>query len=254
VKVVVTRPEPDASSLADRLTSLGFTPLVCPVMTIEFDTGTQPALDTYQAILVTSANGLRALEQTRNAERLKSTALIAVGSASAKLAQTLGYAKVIEAGGNVQSMAALACDQLQPGKGPLLYVTGTSRAGDLKTDLETHGFKVDQLELYTAKPLSSLPEQIVRHLAAGEDCAVLLYSARTAKIWANLLRQAGLAGTASSMLHLCISHAVADQLRSSLQGPLTIEVVNLPGDDAMLAALEKRKSQVRSDTPPENPM
>jgi hypothetical protein len=55
-------------------------------------------------------------------------------------------------------------------------------------------------------------------------------------------------------LHLCISHAVADQLRSSLQGPLTIEVVNLPGDDAMLATLEKRKSQVRSDTPPENPM
>jgi uroporphyrinogen-III synthase len=160
VKVVVTRPEPDASRLAERLKSLGHVPLVCPAMTVRFAPGAQPAAEAYQAILITSANGMRALEQTRNAAQLRSTPVVAVGATSAKLAASLGYHHVLEADGNVKSLAMLVADRFDPGKGPLLYVTGTSRAGDLKTDLETHGFKVDQLELYTAKPLSSLPEQI----------------------------------------------------------------------------------------------
>ena len=86
MKVVVTRPEPDASSLAERLKGLGHVPIVCPVMTIRFDTSVEPAADAYQAILITSANGLRALEQTRNAAQLKSTPVVAVGATSAKLA------------------------------------------------------------------------------------------------------------------------------------------------------------------------
>lgn len=254
MKVVVTRPEPDASSLAERLKRLGHVPIVCPVMTIRFDTSVEPAADAYQAILITSANGLRALEQTRNATQLKSTPVVAVGATSAKLATSLGYGHVLEAGGNVKSLAELAADQFDPGKGPLLYVTGTSRAGDLKADLERLGFTVERLELYTAHPLDRLPGEIASELQAADAAVILLYSARTAQIWAKLLQQAGLTRIATSLLHICLSQAVADQLRSSLQGPLAIEVVNTPGDDAMLAALEERKPTVRPDTPPQNPM
>jgi uroporphyrinogen-III synthase len=254
VKVIVTRPEPDASRLAERLKSLGHVPLVCPAMTLRFNPGAQSAADAYQAILITSANGLRALEQTRNTAQLKSTPVVAVGATSAKLAASLGYNRVLEADGNVKSLALLVADQFDHGKGPLLYVTGTSRAGDLKADLETHGFEVERVELYTAEPVHKLPVEIASELQAADGVVVLLYSARTAHIWAKLLQQAGLERTATSLLHICLSHAVADQLRSSLQGPLAIAVVNTPSDDAMLAALEERKSTVRPDTQPQNPM
>lgn len=237
MSVIVTRPEPDAGRLAAQLSAKGFEPLVCPLMQIVFDeTAVIPGRD-YQAILATSANGLRALEARGLTENLKATQVIAVGPASARLAGELGFARVSEAEGNVEALADLTRQTLSPDQGPLLYVTGKSRAGDLKADLEQDGFEVDRVELYEAAPAGGLGSSIVEAIRDGNAEAVLLYSPRTARIWARLANQEGLATALSGLRHVCLSQAVADALYAELGRNLTIVVASSPDDDAMLQAL-----------------
>ena len=235
--VIVTRPEPDAGQLAGRLSAEGHEPLVCPLMQIVFDeTATIPQRN-YQAILATSANGLRALDAKGLVESLKDTRVIAVGPASARLAANQGFATVSEAAGNVEALADLVRQTLSPNQGPLLYVTGKSRAGDLKADLERDGFKVERAELYEAAPAGLLEPKVSDAVRNGDADAVLLYSPRTARIWARLVNQENLAPALPGLRHICLSQAVADALSAELGRNLTIVVASSPDDDAMLEVL-----------------
>jgi uroporphyrinogen-III synthase len=237
MSVIVTRPEPDAGRLAGRLTADGYEPLVCPLMQIVFDETAMIPQREYQAILATSANGLRALEARGLTDSLKTTQVIAVGPASARLAGELGFAQVSEAAGNVEALADLVRQTLSPDQGPLLYVTGKSRAGDLKADLERDDFEVDRVELYEAAPAGQLDLSIAEAIRNGGTDAVLLYSPRTARIWARLVSQEDLAPALSGLRHVCLSQAVADALYKELGRNLTIVVASSPDDDAMLEAL-----------------
>ncbi len=235
--VIVTRPEPDAGRLAERLSEKGYEPLVCPLMQIVFDGKAEIPQRDYQAILVTSANGLRALESGGLVESLKGAQVIAVGPASARFAGELGFAKVSEAAGSVEALADLVRQTLARDGGPLLYVTGKSRAGDLKADLERGGFDIDRVEVYEAAPAGQLDSSIVETIRNGEADAVLLYSPRTARIWAKLVRQDGLAADIAGVRHVCLSQAVADALYQELGRNLTVAVASRPEDDAMLEAM-----------------
>jgi uroporphyrinogen-III synthase len=238
VAIVVTRPEPDGSRLAHRLAGLGYEPVLCPLMQIEVDPDAVIAADReYQALLVTSANGLRAISRTGQAERLVAIPLIAVGPASARLAAELGFADVCEAAGDVKAVADLVRRTLSATDGPLLYVTGNARAGDLKGDLEKDGFAVDRLEAYSAVPATQLDEACAAAIRSGDVDAVMLYSPRTARIWARLIKSQGLADKAEDLLHICLSPAVADAVNAEFGQNLTNVVASAPNDDAMLEAL-----------------
>ncbi len=63
MRVLVTRPEEDASALAAALAARGFDALVEPMLSVAPAPGVTPPLDLdgVQALLFTSANGVRAL-------------------------------------------------------------------------------------------------------------------------------------------------------------------------------------------------
>ena len=238
MSIIVTRPEPDGSSLAQRLSSQGYATLLCPLMRIEADPGAVvPAGRKYQALLITSANGLRAIEQAGQLEHLLVLPVIAVGPASARLATAMGFADVREAGGDVKAVADLVGQTLTPAGGPLLYITGKARAGDLKGDLENGGFTVDRLEAYSAVPTGALDEDTITAIRSGEADTVLLYSPRTARIWARLVKSHDLTDEAAAMTRICLSQAVADAVNAEFGQDLTNVVANAPNDDAMLEAL-----------------
>lgn len=249
--VIVTRPEPDGSRLAQRLAGQGYEPLLCPLMRIEVDPDVMVTPDrAYQALLVTSANGLRAMEENGQLDRLLGIPVIAVGPASARLAGSLGFADVREAAGDVKAVAELVRQTLSAADGPLLYVTGKARAGDLKGDLENDGFAVDRLEAYSAVPAAGLDEHAVSAIRSGKAEAVLLYSPRTARIWAKLIKSQGLSDEAAALDHICLSPAVADAVNAEFGRDLTNVVASAPNDDAMLEAL----ANSRKNKPPETDM
>ena len=239
MKVIVTRPEPDGPVLAGRLARLGYEAVQAPLMTIRFaDSASLPA-EPVQALLVTSANALRALEHLGNAGPLLDVPVLAVGPASARQARELGFSDIRQAEGNVEGVARLATDTLSSSGPPLLYVTGTSRAGDLKGDLQAAGFTVKRCELYSAVTLEALPDKVAALLMSGEPSTVLLYSPRSARTWLDLVMASQAAGNLSSVKHLCLSEAVAKMLVPSVSQQSRIAVAEAPNDDAMIRLLQQ---------------
>src|SRR5262245_57364398 len=91
MRVLITRPRPDADALADRLHAMGHATIIEPLIDIEFANGPDLDLQGAQALLVTSANGARAAAR-RTRER--TMPLIAVGPASAAEAKAQGFTDI----------------------------------------------------------------------------------------------------------------------------------------------------------------
>lgn len=240
MQLLVTRPEQDAADLARMLEALGHTVVLEPLLRIEPVAGAVVAEKSYQALLVTSANGVRALAQSPQFGRLKTTPVLAVGRASGEAAQAAGFASVRDAAGDLEDLARLVADTCDPAAGPLLYAAGRRVSGDLKGLLERRGFSVDRAVLYEAVESAALSAETAGHLRRRELDGVLLYSPRTARIWAGCAIAAGLADAALSISHFCLSDAVAETLSQRLgQMPADVRVANAPNEEALMAVLSR---------------
>jgi len=233
VRFIVTRPEEEARAVAARLAAAGHEVVLAPLLSIVGRSAAIPQND-YHAVLVTSANGARALARHPDGARLKDVAVQAVGPASAAAMREAGWCCVGQAGGDVKALIAAVRRDLDPASGPLLYVRGETVSGDLEGVLRAAGFAVDRVVLYAAEPAAALPEAAATALAEQRADGVLLYSPRTAQIWVRLVAAAGLGGAAAKLRHLCLSQAVAVQVGAAFpQAP--VAVAERPDEEAMVA-------------------
>lgn len=235
MRLLVTRPEEDSAPLADALSALGHEAVLAPLLDIRFLEGAELPEAAWQALLVTSANGVRALVRHDHAASLLSLPVLAVGPASADAARAAGFVKVEAAGGDVGSLAEHVGKALDPAAGPLLHVAGSAVAGDLAGMLEARGFSVTRAVLYEARLASALPEAARAALEEGTLDGVLLYSPRTARAFASLVRKAGLEARVTGLAAFCLSQAVADAL-DDLPG-LTVKIAREPDQAALIALL-----------------
>ena len=191
MRALVTRPRAEATALAAALAGRGIAALLEPLLEIVYrDLGYPLDLAGVQAVLCTSANGVRAFARLSQERALP---LFAVGEATAARAQAEGFSDVHSAGGAVGDLVALVSGRLRPDAGRLLHVAGSLVAGDLSGELRARGFTVDRAVLYEARPVAALSAATVRALAAGIVDFALFFSPRTAAIFARLADQAGLA-------------------------------------------------------------
>jgi uroporphyrinogen-III synthase len=232
VRFIVTRPEHDAAAVAATLEGAGHEVVLAPLLAIVGRSAVIPQRD-YRAVLVTSANGARALAGHPDRERLRSVEVHAVGPASAAAARAAGFG-VRQAGGDVDALIAAVRRHVDPADGPLLYVSGETVAGDLEGALSATGIAVDRVVLYAAQPAAALPGAAATALAEsrGSD-AVLIYSPRTAEIWVRLVTAAGLAQAAAGRGHLCLSQNVAARVRAAFPAA-PVKVAVRPDEDAMI--------------------
>ena len=105
LRALVTRPREEAETLAAALAARGVDALIEPLLTVEFGTAATPDLAGVQAILCTSANGVRALARASSERRLP---LFVVGDATAARARSQGFTSVESAGGSATDLARLA--------------------------------------------------------------------------------------------------------------------------------------------------
>ena len=236
MRVLVTRPEEDAAALVAALQARGHEALVEPMLTVAPAPGVTPPrdLDGVQALLFTSANGARAF--ARLSER-RDLPVFAVGDASAEAARTAGFAAVDSAGGNVDDLARLAIDRLNPVDGVLYQAAANRLAGDLKGALEAAGFTLRREILYQTVPVTDLSASLRRELAAGQVAAATFFSPRTAETFAGLVEKMGLAGSCAETTALCFSEAVADKLRGL--DWRAVLVAERPNQNSLLARLDE---------------
>ena len=152
---------PEAEAL---LNERGFETILDPMMTIVDIDAPEMDLSGIQALLMTSANGVRAFARR---EEDRQTPVYVVGDASAQVARDLGFIAVTSAGGDVETLAALVQNELNPGQGALLHIAASRVAGDLSGLLEAAGFEVRRLVLYEATAADALSPKTLVELDAG---------------------------------------------------------------------------------------
>jgi uroporphyrinogen-III synthase len=212
VQALVTRPCAAAQSLAAALARRGIGAIIAPLVEIRYRLAMTLDLAGVQAVLCTSANGVRALARINAERRLP---LFAVGEATAAQARSEGFSAVTAADGDVDDLARLALTRLCPRDGRLVHAAGSEVAGDLAGTLRRQGFDVARETLYEARPVGALDPATLHALRAGGVDFALFFSPRTGAIFARLAAAAAVAECCGSIVALSISAAADAEL-----GPL----------------------------------
>lgn len=211
MRVLLTRPLEDAEPLAMRLYGIGIETVIEPLLAIEIDRAATVDLDGVQAILATSANGVRALAAVSPRRDLP---VLAVGEATAATARDAGFRHVDAAAGDVAALAALALAVCKPEHGALLHVAGSHLAGDLQGMIEAGGLAYRRAVLYAARPAERLSAETAAAIKAGKIDGILFFSPRTAETFVTLIRKAHLARACRGLTAFCLSAAVAERARA----------------------------------------
>jgi uroporphyrinogen-III synthase len=234
VRLLITRPQPDAERTAAALRADGHSVMVVPLLRIE------PLLDAeigggpWAAILVTSANAARAIADHRRFAELRTVPAIAVGERSAAALRAAGFAAVSSAAGAAADLTRLVAARLKKGV-PLLYLAGADRSGDIAGDLSAQGFPVDIAVIYRVVAASIMPPAAAEALANGID-GVLHFSRRSAEAYVSTTRAADLEHVAlKKLVHFCMSAQVAETLARA--GAADIRVAGKPTEAALLGLI-----------------
>ena len=212
MQALVTRPYEESQSLAEALAARGVGAVVEPMMEMRYRASPLD-LASVQAILCTSANGVRALARVTSERGLP---LLAVGETTASRARAEGFTAVASGDGAAADLVGLAAARLRPQNGRLLHVSGSVVAGDLVGALRARGFMIERSVLYEARPVGALSQPTVCALRHGMIDFALFFSPRTAKIFLSLAGIAGVAGCCRTITALAISSA-ADAALADLQ-------------------------------------
>jgi uroporphyrinogen-III synthase len=244
MQALLSRPREESQSLAAALAVRDVGTVIEPMMEVHYCVAAALDLATVQAILCTSANGVRALARVTGERGLP---LLAVGEATASRAHAEGFTSVASAGGAVTDLVRLAAARLRPQNGRLLHVAGKVVAGDLVGALRAHGFVIERRILYEARPVERLSTAALSALHGSTIDFALFFSPRTAAIFVRLAGIAGVAGCCRTITSLAIS-AAADAVLAGLPWR-DRRVAERPNQPALLDTLDAILADRRQGQP-----
>ena len=240
--ILVTRPQPDNEATGASLRARGFDVLLAPMLHFEPMALLEDEDADYAAIIVTSANALRAIEPQLPGHRWLKLPLFTVGDRTAAAARRAGFSKIISAAGDSQDLRELILAKARGkkrefGRGPLLYLAGADLSRDLAGELGEHGLTVVTRTTYRMVASSDLPPEALEAIAANQVQAVLHYSARSARVFVDAVRAAGVEISALAVPQCCISANVATVLREA--GASRVALASSPDENSLFVAVDR---------------
>lgn len=229
MRLMVTRPRDDAEAFAALLRARGHEAVVAPLMEVHAIPGPVLFCEGVQAVLTTSANGVRALAARTSRRDLT---VYAVGPQTAEAARVAGFVTVINSAGDSAQLVEMVAAKADPKGGTLMHAAGAETAGRVRQALAARGFYVETIVLYEALPVPQLPAVADAALREGALDGVLVFSPRSAKTLSARVRDAKLAEACAPLVAFCISAATAEALT-----PLTfarVAIAGTPNQDGIL--------------------
>ena len=233
MRLLVTRPQPDATRTAQRLRERGHEVLVAPLLstrTIEADVA-----GPYGGLLMTSANAARAIAKHRRAAELRVLPAYVVGSRTAEAAHEAGFTHVESAEGALPDLVRLVAMRFAGTRASLLYVASEDRAGDLAGELAARGIAVETVVLYRAVAAERLPPELTQALSSAWLRGALHYSPRSVRTLIELSRSAGVLEAVLNLAHYCLTEEIAAALRQA--GAERISIAPRPAEAALIGLL-----------------
>jgi uroporphyrinogen-III synthase len=234
MRLLLTRPEPDAERTAAELRGRGHTVVTAPLLRIEALDNAEIGPGPFAAVLVTSANAASAIVRHKRFAQLRALPVLAVGERSAQAMRAVGFVDVTSADGDVADLARLAGVRFKRGAS-LLYLAGADRAGDLAGMLSGRGLAVRTIGVYRAIAAASLRPAAVAAIAGGLD-GVLHFSRRSAEAYVSAARAGDLDEAAlTKPVHFCMSARAAEPLAEA--GAAHMRVAEVPTEAALMALI-----------------
>jgi uroporphyrinogen-III synthase len=236
MRLLVTRPEPDGERTATDLRASGHDVTLAPLLRVELVPDAELGNGPWAAILLTSANGARAIAAHKRRGELMALPVLAAGQASAAAARSAGFPDVTSAGGDGGDLARLGAAKFAGGAKPLLYLAGEERARDLGGELAPGGVQVDTAVVYRTVKVATFPAQLQAALQAGAVDGVLHFSRRSVEAYLDCARD--LPGPALNPVHYCLSARAAAPLLAA--GAARIRVATRADEAGILALVTSR--------------
>jgi uroporphyrinogen-III synthase len=228
---VITRPQDEAEALSAVLQAKGYSTLIEPMLKIVEIRAPIPDLTRYDALIFTSANGVRFFAARSKARALPA---FAVGDKTAASLRAAGFMDVRVAAGDAVALGRLI-HAASPAISRLLHVSQTSPARDLAGLVDSRQ-SVDRLILYGAIAADEFSQGLVDALYACTVKYVLFFSPRTAAAFGTLTGKLGLTEMICSCSALCLSAPVAAAVTGLPWA--TVRVAVKPTADSLLSLLQ----------------
>ncbi|MBX9786011.1 MAG: uroporphyrinogen-III synthase [Alphaproteobacteria bacterium] len=209
--VLLIRALEDAIPLASYLEALGKKALCYPLFEPIFFA--IPPLENPQALIITSKNALRALN---NSNHLKKVPLYVVGDQTAALAHQLGFTTVFNASGNSKDLQNLIVQQALPEEGVLYYLSGRIIKRDIVRELRALGFKAQRQVVYQTNYIERFSNSLITDFFNKKISHVLFFSPRTTELFVDLVKTSKLEKEIALNKALCLSYDIAEKAQEIL--------------------------------------
>lgn len=230
--VLVTRAAPGDESTLDALRARGIVAISSPVLVTELCAPAEPDWSGVQALLVTSTNTARAMQ---NYSGPKAIPVLAVGDQTAAALNAVGFAKIESAHGDAAALLDLAAARLSPDAGKIVYVRGEDVATDLAAALAGRGFTTESLIAYRTARAPLLKDQAISAVRRGEISGVLFHSRRGAEAFLSLAVDSALTGYFNKMTAFALSARAAEPL--DFGAWRAIQIASSPNETSLLSII-----------------
>jgi uroporphyrinogen-III synthase len=235
MRLLLTRPEPDAERTALTLRTRGHNVLTAPLLQIE-PIDVRLAKRSGAVLLMTSASAARIMAAHPDLPGLRDRPVFVVGAHTASTARTAGFTNVTSANGDVGDLARLVAQQFTGSGAKFIYLRGGQTAGDLAGALTRDGLDVESITIYEANPVRQFPAPAAAALRAGVIDGVLHFSRRTTQTYLACADALGGREWALRPAHYCLSAQVAAPLVDA--GAALIRRAAQPDEAALLSLLD----------------
>jgi uroporphyrinogen-III synthase len=160
---------------------------------------------------------------------LLSLPVFTVGRRTAQAARAAGFSTITSADGNQADLVRLIGAHRAT---PLLYLAGEDRIGDLAADAAACGVKAQTVVIYRTAQVTRIPSPAEAALRSGELDGVMHFSPRSAEVYLNGAKAAGILDRALTPFHYCLSQAVAAPLVAA--GATRIAIARKPDEASLI--------------------
>lgn len=238
MRLLVTRPPPDGERTAGALRARGHHVLIAPMLRMEA-LPWELADQAYSGVIMTSANAARVIAGDPHLAKLKGLPTFTVGRHTAEAARAAGFKELHCAEGDRRDLALLLERRIDARAGPLLYLAGEDRAGDVEVK------PLVTAVVYRMAKLQRLPVAVEAGLAQGQIDGVLHFSRRSAQAYLECAQRADVLSRALAPLQFCLSCQVAEPLASAQAAG--IKIAARPDEPALIELVDNHQPKEPDD-------